>query len=123
LAPEWISDDQIENEVRRMVFGTVALFGDPVVREAVPGLMCEMRSDPTLQKMLAERLLTGARERLARSLADGTEAGEVRAGIDATTLLDVMAGAAIFALSIRNTDDLQGLAASLTDLLLHGIMA
>ncbi|NMM85537.1 TetR family transcriptional regulator [Rhodococcus sp. SRB_17] len=122
LTPEWISEDQIENEVRRLVFGTIALFGDPVVREAIPGLMSEMRADPTLQKMLDERLQAGVREKLTQSLADWTRTGQVRPEIKATTLLDVMAGTAIFALSIRNVDDLESIATSLTDLLLHGIL-
>ncbi|PTR44303.1 MULTISPECIES: TetR/AcrR family transcriptional regulator [unclassified Rhodococcus (in: high G+C Gram-positive bacteria)] len=123
LTAEWVSDDQVENEVRRLVFGAVALFGDPVTREAVPGLMCDMRSDPALKKVLAERLLAGAREGLAQTLADGARAGQVRPGIDAGTLLDTLAGAAIVALSIREVDDLERLATSLTDLLLHGILA
>ncbi|WP_436771610.1 TetR/AcrR family transcriptional regulator [Yinghuangia sp. YIM S09857] len=109
-------------EVRRMVRGAVQMFAEPATREAIPGLMSEIRSDPALQQILAARLETAARGSLTRQLPKAVEAGDARPGVDPDTLFDTIAGAAIFALCIRDVQDVEGLIASLTDLVLRGVL-
>ncbi|MFC9787531.1 TetR/AcrR family transcriptional regulator [Rhodococcus sp. NPDC127528] len=109
-------------QVRDLVYGAVALFGAPATRAAAPGLMNEVRSDESLRGVLIERQLAGVRTELARRLDDAIARGEIRAGVDADTLLDILAGTAIFALSLRDVEDAESVAAALTDIVLHGIL-
>lgn len=116
-------DDGFAAEVRRMVRGAVQMFAEPATRQAIPGLMSEIRSDPALQQILAARLETAARGGLKRQLPAAVAAGTARPGVDADTLFDTIAGAAIFALCIRDVRDVEGLIVSLTDLVLRGVLA
>ncbi|MGV9666539.1 TetR/AcrR family transcriptional regulator [Nocardia niigatensis] len=105
-------------EVRKVIRGTIQLFGSAETRTAMPGLMAEMREDSGLYEKLSARLDTPTRDELAGYLP-GT--GD-RPGLDPNTVLDTIAGAALFAMCIRDIDDLDGFAASLEDLLLYGIL-
>ncbi|MFE3187871.1 TetR/AcrR family transcriptional regulator [Nocardia sp. NPDC059240] len=104
-------------EVRKVIRGTIQLFGSAETRAAMPGLMAEMRQDSGLYEKLSARLDSPTREELRDYLP-----GETRPGLDPDTVLDTIAGAALFAMCIRDIDDLDGFAASLEDLLLYGIL-
>ncbi|MFG1782419.1 TetR/AcrR family transcriptional regulator [Rhodococcus oryzae] len=112
----------IADQVRTLVQGAVALFASPATRAAAPGLMSEVRTNGELREVLVVRQLAGVRVELKRRLEAARERGEIRDGVDADTLLDIMAGAAIFALSVRDVDDPGPLADSLADIVLHGIL-
>ncbi|MEC3956294.1 TetR/AcrR family transcriptional regulator [Nocardia sp. CDC153] len=105
-------------EVRKVIRGTIQLFGSAETRAAMPGLMAEMRQDSGLYEKLSARLDTPTREEL-RDYLPGRAS---RPGLDPNTVLDTIAGAALFAMCIRDIDDLDGFAASLEDLLLYGIL-
>ncbi len=122
IAAELGTGGTMADQIRDLVHGSVALFAAPPTRAAVPGLMSELRSDEALREVLVVRQLSGVRDELRRRLDAAVEAGEIRAGIDADTLLDVLGGAAIFALCIRDVRDTESLAATLTDVVLHGIL-
>ncbi|MGF7125080.1 TetR/AcrR family transcriptional regulator [Rhodococcus sp. TAF43] len=119
---ENVSDLPIGEEVERLTYGAVALFGGPAAREAVPALMSEVRTDETLRQALLTDQLEVIREELGRRLRAGAAAGELRDGVDPDTLLDVIAGTAIFAQSVRDVQDQDGLSAALVDIVLHGIL-
>lgn len=110
------------DEVRGMVRGAVRMFAEPATREAIPGLMTEIRADPALQRILAARLETAARGSLTGRLPHAVASGEARRGLDPDTLFDAIAGAAIFALCIRDVADADRLITSLTDLVLYGAL-
>ncbi|MCF2530175.1 TetR/AcrR family transcriptional regulator [Yinghuangia soli] len=116
-------DGDFAAEVAAMVHGAVHMFAEPATRAAIPGLMAEIRSDPALQQILAARLETAARGSLTHLLPQAVADGAARPGTDPDTLFDTIAGAAIFALCIRDVDDLDALVDSLTDLVLHGTLA
>ncbi|RVW07297.1 TetR/AcrR family transcriptional regulator [Prescottella agglutinans] len=123
MESEDVSDDvEIGEEIARLTYGAVALFGDAAAREAVPGLMSEGRGDPELRKALVTDQLEVIREELGQRIARAVDSGELRAGIDADTLLDVIAGAAIFAQSARDVQDQERLASTLVDLVLNGVL-
>nr|WP_246462078.1 TetR/AcrR family transcriptional regulator [Nocardia transvalensis] len=103
-------------EVRKVIGGTIQLFGSAAARAAMPGLMADMRADPSLYEKLSARLNTPTREELGAYLSSPRTPG-----LDPNTLLDTIAGAALFAMCIRDIDDLDGFARSLEDLLLYGI--
>ncbi|WP_286175049.1 TetR/AcrR family transcriptional regulator [Mycobacterium sp. DL99] len=107
------------SEITGAMRGILRFIGEPAAREAMPGLMLDMRSDPTLQPKLAERHdvsiiagLAGLLERNGHSLRH----------VDPEVLLDLIVGAAISAVCIRGVTDLDGFAASMTDILLLGIL-
>ncbi|MFI7666873.1 helix-turn-helix domain-containing protein [Nocardia sp. NPDC049526] len=114
VAPDLIS------EIRKVIRGTVQLFGSAETRVAMPGLMAEMREDSGLYEKLAARLDTPTRVELGDYLS--VESESARPGLDANTLLDAIAGAALFAMCIRDIDDVDSFAASLEDLLLYGVI-
>ncbi len=119
VGSEEVAPDLIA-ELRKVIRGTIQLFGSAEARAAMPGLMTDMRADSSLYRKLSARLDTPTREELAEYLpADSTPA---RPGLDPNTLLDTIAGAALFAMCIRDIGDLDGFAESLEDLLLYGIV-
>ncbi|WP_024794477.1 TetR/AcrR family transcriptional regulator [Tomitella biformata] len=112
----------VPEQTRTLIDGAVALFGDAATRAAVPGLISETRADPLLREALVTRQLDPIRAELARRVLEGVDAGVLRAGVDADALLDVIAGAAIFALCVRDEQDPEALAAAIADIVLHGIL-
>lgn len=107
-------------EIRKVIQGTIQLFGSAEARAAMPGLMTDMRADSGLYQKLSARLDTPTRDELAEYLP--ADADAARPGLDPNTLLDTIAGAALFAMCIRDVEDLDGFAESLEDLLLYGII-
>ncbi|MGW6376963.1 TetR/AcrR family transcriptional regulator [Rhodococcus sp. NPDC055112] len=122
LGAELGAEVTIADQVRALVQGAVALFASPATRAAAPGLMSEVRTNGELREVLVVRQLAGVRVELKRRLEAARERGEIRDGVDADTLLDIMAGAAIFALSVRDVDDPGPFADSLADIVLRGIL-
>ena len=114
--------ESVEEQTRALIEGSVALFGDAATRAAVPGLISETRADPQLRDALVTGQVGPIRAELARRVQDGIDADLVRRGVDADALLDVIAGAAIFALCVRDVEDQEALAAAITDLVLNGIL-
>ncbi|WP_254900548.1 TetR/AcrR family transcriptional regulator C-terminal ligand-binding domain-containing protein [Rhodococcus sp. 1168] len=110
------------DQVRALVQGAVALFASPAPRAAAPGLMSEVRTDGALREVLLVRQLAGVRAALERRLAAARETGEICAGVDVDNLLDILAGAATFAMSVRDVDDPGPVADALADIVLHGIL-
>ncbi len=114
--------ESVEEQTKALIEGSVALFGDAATRAAVPGLISETRADPQLRDALVTGQVGPIRAELARRVQDGIDADLVRRGVDADTLLDVIAGAAIFALCVRDVEDQEALAAAITDIVLNGIL-
>jgi AcrR family transcriptional regulator len=120
--PDVGTDDvatDITAEIRKVIRGTIQLFSAPAAREAMPGLMSDMRADPGLYQKLSARLDTPTRRELADYLRSDDD--PTHPGSDPNTLLDTIAGAALFAMCIRNIDDLDSFAESLENLLLYGL--
>jgi AcrR family transcriptional regulator len=111
------------DEIARLVRGSLAVFASPPARAAIPGLMTEMRNDPTLREVFAARLEHEARRHFADDvLAPAADGGDARAGLDANTVFDALTGAVLYATCVRGIDDLDAFAASLTDVLLRGCL-
>jgi AcrR family transcriptional regulator len=122
LGPDAPEDDFVA-EVTRLCHGAIAMYGDPAVREAIPGLLIELRSDRRLRRVLSDRLEATARGELAARLGGAVEAGTARDGIDADTLMDVIAGGAWYAVCVRRVTDVDRAAAELTRLVLRGVLS
>lgn len=112
----------VRAQTRALIDGAVALFGGAAARAAVPGLIGETRADPALREELVARQLEPIRAELARRVWEGVAAAELRPSVDADAVLDVIAGAAIFGLCVRDEPDPEALSAAIADIVLHGIL-
>lgn len=117
-----LPDAPIADQLRVLVHGAYALFGSEVARAGIPGLMAETHSDPELRERLVTEQLdpftTALEQLLSRARADGL----VRPDIDVDSVVDLIAGAAIFALGIRGADDQVERATQMGALLLDGLL-
>lgn len=118
LGPDPCADD-LTAEITRLCRGALSMYADPVVREAVPGLLHDLRMEPAMRRLLNDRLEAAARRQLAAQLADAPDA---RSGVDADTVMDAIAGAAWYAVCVRKVTDLDRAAESLADLVCHGVL-
>lgn len=112
----------VAEQTRALIDGAVALFGDAATRAAVPALISETRADPELREALVTGQMGPIRAELARRVQVGVESGVLREGVVADALLDVIAGATIFALCVRDADADEDLAGAITDIVLNGIL-
>lgn len=110
-------------EIARLCHGALRMYGDPAVREAIPGLLNDLRADRAARRVLRDRLEAAARDDLARRVSAAVDLGAARTGISADTVMDVIAGGAWYAVCVRRIRDIDRAAAELTELVLHGLLA
>src|SRR6476619_6342724 len=63
LGPQRQEDDFIA-EITRLCAGAVRMYREPAVREAIPGLMVDLRSDRRQRRVISDRLEAAARSQL-----------------------------------------------------------
>jgi AcrR family transcriptional regulator len=122
LGPEPQEDD-FAAEIARLCRGALQMYGDAAVRESIPGLLNDLRSDRQMRRLLRDRLEATARSQLAERLGDAVADGCARPGISADTLMDAIAGGAWYAVCVRRIKDVDTAAKELSELLLHGLLA
>jgi AcrR family transcriptional regulator len=122
LGPESPADD-FATEITRLCRGALAMYGDPAVREALPGLLSDLRSDRRMRRLLSDRLEAAARSQLAERVDAAVTDGTARVGVDADTVMDVIAGGAWYAVCVRRVKDTDAAASDLSALVLHGVLA
>jgi AcrR family transcriptional regulator len=115
-------EDDFAAEIARLCSGAVRMYRDAAVREAIPGLMVDLRSDRRLRRVLSDRLEAAARSQLAAKVDDASAAGVARPGISADTLMDVIAGGAWYAVCVRHVSNTDRAAEELTELVLNGVL-
>src|ERR1700754_5116614 len=89
LGPQPPEDDFVA-EITRLCAGAIRMYTDPVVRESIPGLLADLRSDRGMRQAISDRLEAAARSQLAAKVDDAAAAGVARRGIGADTLMDVI---------------------------------
>src|SRR5918998_3596850 len=77
LGPEPPEDD-FAAEITRLCRGALRMYGDPAVREAIPGLLNDLRSNRQLRRVLSDRLEATARSQLAARVGDAVADGTAR---------------------------------------------
>lgn len=94
----------LDSDVREMIKRTLAVLSTPAARAALPGLVGEMASDPTLHSALLERfgdiLVLGLNDYLQVAI----RRGDVRDGVTASELAEALAGMTLLALITRGGD-------------------
>ena len=121
LGPD-LPEDEFVAEITRLCGGAIRMYGDPVVREAIPGLLVDLRSDRGLRRVLSDRLEAAARNRLAARLTDAVADGVAKSVVSADTVMDVIAGGAWYAVCVRRVKDVDRAATELAQLVLAGVL-
>ena len=122
LGPQSPEDD-FTAEITRLCAGAVRMYRDPAVREAIPGLMVELRADPRLRRLIIYSREAAPRSELAATVDEAAAAGVARGGFSADILMDIIAGGAWYAVCVRHVTNTDRAAKELTDLVLHGVLS
>ncbi len=122
LGPEPEEDD-LAAEITRLCRGAIAMYGDAAAREAIPGLLVDLRDDRRLRRAISDRLEAAARQRLAGRLAAAADQGAARRGVSADTVMDAIAGGAWYAVCVRRVTDVERASSELSDLVLRGVLS
>lgn len=121
LGPEPPADD-FADEIGRLCRGALRMYGDAAIREAIPGLLNDLRSDRRMRRVLSDRLEATARSQLAARVGEAVADRTARPGISADTIMDVIAGGAWYAVCVRRVKDADDAAKELTELVLRGVL-
>lgn len=98
--------DDLRDDICASVTVGVELLGRPAARAALPGLLAEMANDPTLQADVLGRFADGTWGWLQQRLDAGIETGEVRADVQSSTVLEIIAGSTLLVTVLRPLDDI-----------------
>ncbi len=121
LVPE---TDDLAADLAAMVRGAVELFARPAVRAALPGLLAELAADPELHARLLARLSDQVWGAMRRRVAAATERGALRPGVDASAVLELVAGAALMGVLVRPPGELdERWVGATVEILMKGIAA
>jgi len=96
----------LRDDIRALVGIGVELLGRPAARAALPGLLAEMSNDEVLQADVLGRFADGTWGWLQQRIERAIEAGEVRPGVQSTTVLELIAGSTLVATILRPGADL-----------------
>jgi AcrR family transcriptional regulator len=114
--------DDLRGDIRALVGIGVELLGRPAARAALPGLLAEMSGDTTLQADVLGRFADGAWGWLQQRLEAGIGTGEVRADVQSSTVLEMIAGSTLLAAILRPLDDVgQDWVDDVVELIMRGI--
>jgi AcrR family transcriptional regulator len=122
VGPDAPADDFVA-EITRLCHGAIRMYGDPVVRESIPGLLVDLRSDRRMRRVLSDRLEAAVRSGLATRLDDAVADGVARSVVSADTVMDAIAGGAWYAVCVRRVKDADRAARELAQLVLRGVLA
>jgi AcrR family transcriptional regulator len=122
LGPEPQEDDFVA-EITRLCRGALRMYGDAAVRESIPGLLNDLRSDRRMRRVLSDRLEATARSQLAERVGGAVAEGTARPGVSADTVMDAIAGGAWYAVCVRRINDVDTAAKELSELVLRGVLA
>lgn len=94
----------LRGDVRALVRVGLDLLGRPAARAALPGLLAESAADNALAAEVLGRAAGGTFVWLEERLAAGVATGEVRNSVNATTVFELVAGAAFVATTTRRPE-------------------
>jgi AcrR family transcriptional regulator len=103
-ATELPDTGSLAGDVREMVRRSTGVLTTPAARAAMPGLLAEMATDPTLHEKLLGRFGDITTRGMTERLDDAMSRGEVRPDVTAVDLVEAIAGMALMAIITRNQD-------------------
>ena len=117
-------DGELRSEIGALVAIGLELLSQPAARAALPGLMAEMTGDPTLHTDVLSRFSDGRWGWLQQRIDAAIEAGEIRADVQSSTVLELIVGVTLVATAARPQEDLGGeWLKSVVDIIVGGIVA
>jgi AcrR family transcriptional regulator len=115
------SGDDLRSAIRSIVAIGVELLGRPAARAALPGLLAETFSNPTLNADILERF-AGPWGWLQQRIEISIEAGEVRPETQLSMVLELIAGSTFVATALRPSDQIgPGWVDDVVDFIMRGI--
>jgi AcrR family transcriptional regulator len=96
--------DDLRSDIRTLVVAGLELLGRPAARAALPGLLAETSADDRLAADVLARAAGGTWRWLQGRLDAGIATGEVRENVSASTVFELIAGAAFVATATRPAD-------------------
>lgn len=91
-------------DVREMVRRSTGVLTTPAARAAMPGLLAEMATDPSLHTKLLGRFADVTTRGITERLDAAIKRREVRRDVSAADLVEAIAGMALMAIITRNQD-------------------
>ena len=114
--------DDLRGDIRALVTVGVELLSRPAARAALPGLLAEMTGDPTRHADILGRFAGGTWGWLQARLEGAIAAGEVRADVPSSTVLELIAGSTFVATATRPLDAIGAdWVESVVDVIMRGI--
>jgi AcrR family transcriptional regulator len=101
-ATELPDTGSLEEDVREMVRRSTGVLTTPAARAAMPGLLAEMATDPSLHAKLLGRFGDVTSRGMTDRLEGAVNRGEARPDVTAVDLVDAIAGMALMAIITRN---------------------
>ena len=101
-ATELPDTGSLAGDVREMVRRSAGVLTTPAARAALPGIVAEVATDPTLHAKLLERFGDILASGLTDRLDDARARGEVRPDVRAADVVEAIAGITLMALLTRN---------------------
>jgi AcrR family transcriptional regulator len=101
-ATELPDTGSLAGDVREMVRRSAGVLTTPAARAAMPGLLAEMATDPTLHAKLLDRFGDVTSLGMTERLDDAAKRGEVRPDVSAADLVEAIAGMTLMAIITRN---------------------
>lgn len=101
-ATELPDTGSLAGDVREMVRRSTGVLTTPAARAAMPGLLAEMATDPTLHTKLMERFGDVTSRGMSDRLGAAMTRGEARPDVTAADLVEAIAGIALMAIITRN---------------------
>jgi AcrR family transcriptional regulator len=103
-ATELPDTGSLEGDVREMVRRSTGVLTTPAARAAMPGLLAEMATDPSLHAKLLSRFGDVTSRGMTDRLEGAVNRGEARPDVTAVDLVDAIAGMALMAIITRNQE-------------------
>jgi AcrR family transcriptional regulator len=103
-ATELPDTGSLAGDLGEMVRRATGVLTTPAARAAMPGLLAEMATDPTLHEKLLGRFGDITTRGMTDRLDDAVRRGEVRPDVTAVDLVEAIAGMALMAIITRNHD-------------------
>jgi AcrR family transcriptional regulator len=94
----------LTGDVREMVRRATGVLTTPAARAAMPGLLAEMATDPTLHEKLLARFGDITTRGMTERLDAAARRGDVRPDVTAAEVVEAIAGMALMAIITRNRD-------------------
>lgn len=101
-ATELPDTGSLAGDVREMVRRSTGVLTTPAARAAMPGLLAEMATDPTLHTKLLERFGDVISRGMTGRLDDALRRRQIRPDVTAADLVEAIAGVTLMAIITRN---------------------